>query len=220
MQLEKAAITQKRTVSAISHHRDGNFVEPIYCPTTGDPCEGKISDFCDNHGRARESGLANLWTHLNRPSNYKLTSCCESDQAEQESGHTESLIRCESALNDLLTNRGKPCRRTLRTTFLRTTPNLSSGIVCVPPSSYVPTISPHDPSFLQASQHSRACAPTSATRRVVTRRRRVLADGDEVLAVERYGARNGNLARALVAERTAQKPTSPLNQQFQRRLAS
>ena len=33
-------------------------------------------------------------------------------------------------------------------------------------------------------------------------------------------ARNGNLARALVAERTAQKPTSRLNQQFQRRLAS
>ena len=110
MQLEKAAITQKRTVSAISHHRDGNFVEPIYCPTTGDPCEGKISDFCDNHGCARESGLANLWTHLNRPSNYKLTSCCQSDQAEQESGHTKSLIRCESALNDLLTNRGKPSR--------------------------------------------------------------------------------------------------------------
>ena len=33
-------------------------------------------------------------------------------------------------------------------------------------------------------------------------------------------ARNGNLARALVAERTAQKPTSRLNQQLQRRLAS
>ena len=58
----------------------------------------------------KRSGLANLWTHPNRPSNYKLTSCCESDQAEQESGHTDSLIRCESALNDLLTNRGKPSR--------------------------------------------------------------------------------------------------------------
>ena len=33
-------------------------------------------------------------------------------------------------------------------------------------------------------------------------------------------ARNGNLARALVAERTAQKPASRLNQQLKRRLAS
>ena len=33
-------------------------------------------------------------------------------------------------------------------------------------------------------------------------------------------ARKGNLARALVAERTAQKPTSRLNQRFQQRLAS
>jgi hypothetical protein len=33
-------------------------------------------------------------------------------------------------------------------------------------------------------------------------------------------ARNGNLARALVAERTAQRPASRLNQQLQRRLAS
>jgi hypothetical protein len=33
-------------------------------------------------------------------------------------------------------------------------------------------------------------------------------------------ARNGNVARALVAERTAQRPTSRFNQQLQQRLAS
>ena len=86
----EAAMTPNRTVSPASHHRDGNYGEPIYCPTTGDPCEGKISRFCDNRGCARESGLANLWTRLNRPSHYELTSGCEFDQAEHESDHTDS----------------------------------------------------------------------------------------------------------------------------------
>src|SRR5215510_2354307 len=100
-------MTSNQTVNPTSHHRTGNYGQAIYCPTTGDPCEGKISRFCDSHTCARTSGLANLWTRLNGPYGDRLTSRYE-PQAEYESGHTDSLLRCEHALEALLTNRGKP----------------------------------------------------------------------------------------------------------------
>ena len=198
MQLEKAAITQKRTVSAISHHRDGNFVEPIYCPTTGDPCEGKISDFCDNHGCARESGLANLWTHLNRPSNYKLTSCCESDQAEQESGHTESLIRCESALNDLLTNRGKPSRDLDH--ILADDPQFIIGH-CLRAAIIVRAddIAARSKLLASVTALESMCPDVSDPTRRHAAAARAWLDGDEVLAVERYGAIVSDWPRDILA---------------------
>ena len=198
MQLEKAAMTQKRTVSAISHHRDGNFAEPIYCPTTGDPCEGKISDICDNHGCARESGLANLWTHLNRPSNYKLTSCCESDQAEQESGHTDSLIRCESALNDLLTNRGKPSRDLDH--ILADDPQFIIGH-CLRAAIIVRAgdIAARSKLLASVTALESMCPDVSDPTRRHAAAARAWLDGDEVLAVERYGAIASDWPRDILA---------------------
>src|SRR5262245_18782851 len=103
-------MTSKQTVSPTNHNRTSNYGQAIYCSTTGDPCEASISHFCDSHGYAHKSGLRNLWTHLNRLHSDRLTSRYESDQAEHESGHTDLLLRCERALEALLTNRGKPSR--------------------------------------------------------------------------------------------------------------
>ena len=198
MQLEKAAMTPKRTVSPTSHHRDGNYGEPIYCPTTGDPCEGKISHFCDNQRCDRKSGLVHLWTRLNRPSSDKLTSRYESHQAEHESNHTDSLIRCESALEALLTNRGKPSRdvdrvladdpqfilgHCLRAAIIVRADDIAARCKLVSSVTALETICPDvsDP----GRRHAAAA--------------RAWLDGDEALAAERYGAIVSDWPRDILA---------------------
>ena len=198
MQLEKAAMTPNRTVSPASHHRDGNYDEPIYCPTTGDPCEGKISHFCDNHGCARESCLANLWTHLNRSSNDKLTSGCGSNQAEHESDHTDSIIRCESALDDLLTNRGKPSRDV--DDILSGDPQFIIGH-CLRAAIIVRAddIAARSKLLTSVTALETMCSDVSDPARRHAAAARAWLDGDEALAVERYGAIVSDWPRDILA---------------------
>ena len=82
-------MTSKQTVSLINHPRTDNCGQAIYCPTTGD--QG-------------ESALANLWTRDKSTSRYEL------HQAEYDGGRTDSLGRCDRALEDLLANRGTASR--------------------------------------------------------------------------------------------------------------
>ena len=131
---------------------------------------------------------SDLWTHLDRPSNYKLTSCCESDQAEQESGHTESRIRCESALNDLLTNRGKPSRDLDH--ILADDPQFIIGH-CLVSAIIVRAddIAARSKLLASVTALESMCPDVSDPMRRHAAAARAWLDGDEVLAVERYGAR-------------------------------
>src|SRR5262245_58076711 len=100
-------MTSNRTVSPTGHHQHGNYRQPISCPTTGDPSERKIARFCDNQGSARNSALVYLWTRPDRASNNRLT---DHFQADHESENSDSLLRCERAVEALLANRGQPSR--------------------------------------------------------------------------------------------------------------
>jgi hypothetical protein len=53
-------MTQRRTINLVGDHRLSDYTdsEPIYCPDTGDPCEGELSYLCDNYGCARKSSIA------------------------------------------------------------------------------------------------------------------------------------------------------------------
>jgi hypothetical protein len=48
-------MTPMRTTSPIS---DNNDSEPIYCPITGEQCEGDLSYLCEDYGCARKGGLS------------------------------------------------------------------------------------------------------------------------------------------------------------------
>ena len=47
-------MTPTRTISPGSD----NDSEPIYCPITGDRCEGDLSYLCEDYGCARKGGLS------------------------------------------------------------------------------------------------------------------------------------------------------------------
>ena len=53
-------MTPTRTNSLDIRRRPGsdNDSEPIYCPITGDQCEGNLSYLCGDYGCARKGGLS------------------------------------------------------------------------------------------------------------------------------------------------------------------
>jgi len=159
-------MTSKQTVSLINHPRTDNCGQAIYCPTTGD--QG-------------ESALANLWTRDKSTSRYEL------HQAEYDGGRTDSLGRCDRALEDLLANRGTASRdvdrviandpqfilgHCLRAAIIVRADDITARSKLVASVTALETMCPNtdDP----ASRHAAAA--------------RAWLDGDPALAVERYGS--------------------------------
>src|SRR5262249_30243462 len=166
-----------------NHHRTGNCGQAIHCPTPGDLFEGNISRFCDGHGCAYKSGLVNLWTRLDR----SFTGRYGLHQAEYEGRHSESLLRCDRALEDLLANRGTPARdvdqvlandpqfilgHCLRAATIVRTDDIAARSKLVASVTMLEAMCPDagDP----ASRHAAAA--------------RAWLDGDQALAGERYGS--------------------------------
>ena len=48
-------MTLTQTISPRNANKDS---EPIYCPITGDQCEGDLSYLCEDYGCARKGGLS------------------------------------------------------------------------------------------------------------------------------------------------------------------
>src|SRR5215831_14714394 len=159
-------MTSKQTVSLINHPRTDNCGQAIYCPTTGDQCD---------------SALANLWTRDKSTSRYEL------HQAEYDGGRTDSLGRCDRALEDLLANRGTASRdvdrvlandpqftlgHCLRAAIIVRADDITARSKLVASVTALETMCPNtdDP----ASRHAAAA--------------RAWLDGDPALAVERYGS--------------------------------
>ena len=170
-------MTSKQTVSLINHPRTDNCGQAIYCPTTGD--QG-------------ESALANLWTRD------KSTSRHELHQAEYDDGRTDSLGRCDRALEDLLANRGTASRdvdrvlandpqftlgHCLRAAIIVRADDITARSKLVASVTALETMCPNtdDP----ASRHAAAA--------------RAWLDGDPALAVERYGSIVNDCPRDILA---------------------
>jgi hypothetical protein len=139
-----------------------------------------------------------LWTHLNRSSNDKLTSGCGSNQAEHESDHTDSIIRCESALDDLLTNRGKPSRDV--DDILSGDPQFIIGH-CLRAAIIVRAddIAARSKLLTSVTALETMCSDVSDPARRHAAAARAWLDGDEALAVERYGAIVSDWPRDILA---------------------